>query len=125
MPTYEYACDNCGHTFEAEQRIVADPLKVCPACNQESLRRLITQGNFILKGSGWYADLYSGPSNQGKGGPSKPSGDSAAASSAAASSPSAASTGSGSSSSGSESTSAPAKSDSTAASKPSTAPAKP
>ncbi len=41
-----------------------DPTKVCPSCGVEAVRRLINSANFILKGSGWYADLYSGGSNK-------------------------------------------------------------
>ena len=63
MPTYEYACENCGHEFEREQRITEDPIKKCPQCGEEKARRMIVGGNFILKGGGWESDLYSGPSN--------------------------------------------------------------
>ena len=59
MPVYEYACDKCGHEFEAEQRITEPPLKTCPRCRTRKLKRLISQTSFVLKGSGWYADLYS------------------------------------------------------------------
>ncbi len=62
MPTYEYVCKNCGHTWEAEQRISADPLTECPSCHEQSAQRQISGGNFILKGGGWYADLYSSTS---------------------------------------------------------------
>ena len=62
MPTYEYKCTDCGHEWEAEQRIVEDPLDTCPACNNKTARRLVSAGNFILKGGGWYADLYASPS---------------------------------------------------------------
>jgi putative FmdB family regulatory protein len=58
MPVYEYACDKCGHEFEAEQRITEAPLKTCPAARPQA-QRLISQTSFVLKGSGWYADLYS------------------------------------------------------------------
>lgn len=63
MPTYEYRCDACGHEFEKEQRITEDRLKKCPKCRKMKLIRLVGTGNFILKGGGWYADLYSGKSN--------------------------------------------------------------
>lgn len=60
MPTYEYACRRCGHQWEAIQRISEDPLKECPECGQPAAERQISAGtNFILKGGGWYADLYS------------------------------------------------------------------
>lgn len=64
MPTYSYQCGACGHAFEAVQRMTEDPIKVCPNCGVEAVRRLINSANFILKGSGWYADLYSGGSNK-------------------------------------------------------------
>lgn len=68
MPTYEYECEACGHAYEREQRITEDPIKKCPACGKQKAKRLIGTGNFILKGGGWYSDLYSGPSNGKKAG---------------------------------------------------------
>ncbi len=62
VPTYEYLCKECGHQWEAEQRISADPLKDCPSCGKPAASRQISAGNFILKGGGWYADLYSSSS---------------------------------------------------------------
>lgn len=59
MPTYEYACSHCGNAWEEIQKISEDPIKVCPKCHQETAQRQISGGNFILKGGGWYADLYS------------------------------------------------------------------
>jgi putative FmdB family regulatory protein len=60
MPTYSYACDACGHQFEKEQRITEDPIKKCPKCGKNKARRMIAgAAGFILKGGGWYADLYS------------------------------------------------------------------
>ncbi|MGD0676848.1 MAG: FmdB family zinc ribbon protein [Polyangiaceae bacterium] len=62
MPTYEYACDACGHEWEEMQRITAPPIEVCPKCSAPSAHRLISGGtNFILKGGGWYSDLYASP----------------------------------------------------------------
>lgn len=85
MPTYSYRCAACGHEFERVQRITEDAIKTCPSCGADAASRLINSANFILKGSGWYSDLYSGGSNK----KSTASGDSAASS---ASSPSASST---------------------------------
>src|SRR5262245_23735413 len=59
MPIYEYRCDKCEREFEAEQRITDDPLRSCPHCRSRKVRRLISQTSFVLKGSGWYSDLYS------------------------------------------------------------------
>ncbi len=59
MPTYEYKCDGCGHTFEKVQSIKADSLKKCPECGKQKLRRLIgVGGGFIFKGSGFYITDY-------------------------------------------------------------------
>ena len=59
MPTYEYKCENCSHQFETLQYIKADPLKVCPVCNQNTLKRLIGAGaGLIFKGSGFYLTDY-------------------------------------------------------------------
>lgn len=58
--TYEYACTACGHAWEAEQSISAAPLSECPQCHQATAKRQVSGGaGFILKGGGWYADLYS------------------------------------------------------------------
>lgn len=59
MPTYEYLCGKCGHEFEREQRITEDPVKTCPECRARKVQRLISRTGFVLKGSGWYSDLYS------------------------------------------------------------------
>ncbi|MCU0690183.1 MAG: zinc ribbon domain-containing protein [Polyangiaceae bacterium] len=64
MPTYEYKCSACNHEWEAEQRIVEAPLDTCPACREKTARRLISGASFILKGGGWYADLYSSASKK-------------------------------------------------------------
>ena len=53
MPIYDYACDACGHRFEARQRFADDPLTVCPECTGH-IRRVIHPSGIIFKGSGWY-----------------------------------------------------------------------
>lgn len=59
MPTYEYACENCGHKFEQFQSIKARPLRKCPNCGKQSLQRLIGAGaGIIFKGSGFYETDY-------------------------------------------------------------------
>jgi len=65
MPTYEYACSSCHHEWEAEQSIKEAALTECPTCHQHAARRQISRGTgFILKGGGWYSDLYSSSSNK-------------------------------------------------------------
>ena len=59
MPTYDYICDKCEHTFEAFQSMKADTLTKCPECEEDSLRRLIGMGaGIIFKGSGFYETDY-------------------------------------------------------------------
>lgn len=70
MPMYEYSCSACGIETEIRQRFSEDPIRICPNCGQETLERLISQSSFTLKGSGWYADGYTGG---GSGGSSKAS----------------------------------------------------
>lgn len=58
MPTYDYECTSCAHTFEAFQKITDKPLEKCPKCNKK-VRRLISAGaGIIFKGSGFYANDY-------------------------------------------------------------------
>lgn len=59
MPTYGYACDECGHEFEEFQSIKARPLRKCPQCGKLALKRLIGTGaGIIFKGSGFYQTDY-------------------------------------------------------------------
>ena len=59
MPTYEYECGNCGHTFEEFQSITAKPLKKCRRCGTFRLQRLIGAGaGIIFKGNGFYQTDY-------------------------------------------------------------------
>ena len=54
MPIYEYQCEHCDHKMEAIQKISDAPLKDCPECNQETLRKLVSAAAFKLTGTGWY-----------------------------------------------------------------------
>lgn len=88
MPTYEYACSACQHTFEHFQSITAKPLRDCPKCGRKSLQRLIgTGGGIIFKGSGFYQTDYRSESYrkalEAEKKQAAPAGDSAAAKPAA------------------------------------------
>jgi putative FmdB family regulatory protein len=99
MPTYEYVCSSCSNEWEYEQSIKDSALTECPRCHEQTARRQISRGTgFILKGGGWYADLYSSGSN--KGGSSSPASGSGSGSSG------------GDGSSGSSSSSTPSTGDS-------------
>ncbi len=58
MPIYDYGCKACGHEFDREQRISEKPIKKCPVCGKLQAKRLISKTSFVLKGGGWYNDLY-------------------------------------------------------------------
>lgn len=59
MPTYEYKCENCGHTFEKFQSITKKPSRKCPKCGKLRLKRLIGSGSgVIFKGPGFYETDY-------------------------------------------------------------------
>jgi putative FmdB family regulatory protein len=72
MPTYEYECTKCGHTFEAFQSIMDKPLSRCPEC-KSAVRRVINGGlGVIFKGSGFYStDNKRGSALAGGNGSSK------------------------------------------------------
>lgn len=54
MPFYEYECSACKHHAEVLQKISDAPLKKCPNCGKQTLKRLISAPVFRLKGGGWY-----------------------------------------------------------------------
>lgn len=59
MPTYDYACGNCGQEFEQSQKMSDPPLKVCPLCDEEALKRIIkSPPSIIFKGTGWTPKHY-------------------------------------------------------------------
>lgn len=58
MPTYEYRCSACEHSFEKEQKITEAPIKKCPKCAKLKAERVISAVAFTLKGGGWYNEGY-------------------------------------------------------------------
>ena len=54
MPIYGYACQHCGHTLDALQKMADGPLVDCPECDQPQLKRQLSAPRFRLKGKGWY-----------------------------------------------------------------------
>ena len=62
MPIYEYKCSKCGHITEMWQKFSDPPLGECEICGG-SVKKIISQNTFHLKGSGWcVTDYASGPS---------------------------------------------------------------
>ena len=53
MPTYQYACTECGDRSEVVQRFSDDPLTVCSVCGGK-LRKVFSPVGIVFKGSGFY-----------------------------------------------------------------------
>ena len=67
MPTYDYRCQACGHTFDELQSFSEPPLTKCPACKKNKLERLFGGGGAIIfKGSGFYETDYRRAGTNGK-----------------------------------------------------------
>ena len=93
MPIYEYECRSCGKTVDVLQKVSDPAPAVCSACGApSSLERVVSRTSFVLKGGGWYKDLYGstskdggssgGSSSSGSGSTSSPSSDSSSSSTA-------------------------------------------
>ncbi|MBC9956212.1 FmdB family zinc ribbon protein [Yimella sp. cx-51] len=53
MPTYSYACKNCGHQFDIHQAFSDNALTDCPECGGQ-LRKVFNSVGVVFKGSGFY-----------------------------------------------------------------------
>ena len=53
MPTYSYACTECGDRFDAVQAFSDSALTTCAKCNGR-LRKLFGNVGVVFKGSGFY-----------------------------------------------------------------------
>jgi putative FmdB family regulatory protein len=62
VPTYQYACTECDHRFDAVQSFTDSALTECPQCAGK-LRKLYGAVGVVFKGSGFYrTDSRSGSS---------------------------------------------------------------
>jgi putative FmdB family regulatory protein len=76
MPTYDYECDACGHSFELFQSISEPVKKKCPECGKPKLRRLFGTGAAVVfKGSGFYQTDYRSESYKKAAEKDKPAGE--------------------------------------------------
>jgi putative FmdB family regulatory protein len=108
VPTYQYACTDCGDKSEVVQRFTDDPLTVCVGCGGK-LRKVFSPVGIVFKGSGFYrTDSRNGSSTVTAGKDAATSGSNGSSSdsttstsSSSSSSSSSESSGSGSASSGS------------------------
>jgi putative FmdB family regulatory protein len=69
MPTYEYACTECGDRTEVVQSIADAPLTTCAVCGGR-LRKVFSPVGIVFKGSGFYR-------TDSRGKPAKSDGDKA------------------------------------------------
>lgn len=68
MPIYEYTCEDCFHDFEIMQKVSEEPVKACPSCGKERVKKLVSAPQFKLKGTGWYeTDFKNKPKKESKG----------------------------------------------------------
>lgn len=60
MPIYEYACSKCGKLNEVLQKVNDPTPERCDGCGAKgTLRKVVSRSSFVLRGGGWYSDLYS------------------------------------------------------------------
>ena len=102
LPTYQYACTECGHAFEQFQSFTDNALTVCPEC-EGRLRKVFDAVGVVFKGSGFYRTDSRATSSSTT--PASSSSDSSSSAAATSSSSSSSSTSSSTSSSGSSSSS--------------------
>jgi putative FmdB family regulatory protein len=109
VPTYQYACTECGDQLEVVQRFTDEPLKVCSACGGR-LRKVFSPVGIVFKGSGFYRNdsrsdkrAGAGAAANGKSGEGSDSSGKSESGSKAESGAKSESNGSGSSGSGAES----------------------
>ncbi len=60
MPFYEYECQNCKFYTELLQKVSDAPLKKCPSCGKNAMKKLVSAPVFRLKGGGWYETDFKG-----------------------------------------------------------------
>ena len=70
MPTYVYACTECGHRFEVQQSFTDSALTQCPQC-QGRLRKVFNSVGIVFKGSGFYRTDSRAPASAGSNGKSE------------------------------------------------------
>lgn len=58
MPTYDYKCIKCGHSFEIFHGVNEKPQAVCPKCGSLAQKQISLHSGLIFKGSGFYITDY-------------------------------------------------------------------
>jgi putative FmdB family regulatory protein len=60
VPTYAYACTDCGQDLEVVQSFTDESLTECPEC-EGRLRKVFSTVGVVFKGSGFYRNDSRGP----------------------------------------------------------------
>lgn len=85
MPIYEYGCQRCGKFTDVMQKLNDPAPARCDSCGAEgAMQRVISRTSFVLKGGGWYSDLYGSPKKEAAKPEAPASGSSTAAPAAGA-----------------------------------------
>ncbi|MDO8585857.1 MAG: zinc ribbon domain-containing protein [Armatimonadota bacterium] len=66
MPTYEYQCTKCGHSFEVIRKITEAPLTDCEKCGGK-VRKVMFPVGIVFKGSGFHINDYRKPDKSSAG----------------------------------------------------------
>jgi len=85
VPTYEYRCKDCEHTFDVVQAFTDDALTECPNCGGR-LRKVFGNVGITFKGSGFYKTDSRSGSNGKKSDAAKSNGESSSTSESSSSS---------------------------------------
>jgi putative FmdB family regulatory protein len=70
VPTYQYACTECDHSFEQFQSFTENALTICPEC-EGRLRKVFNAVGVVFKGSGFYRTDSRKDSTSGRTGASE------------------------------------------------------
>ncbi|MEO5333124.1 MAG: zinc ribbon domain-containing protein [Magnetococcus sp. YQC-5] len=52
MTLYDYKCDGCGVKFEQDHPMTAPPVRICPECGAEKVRKIFSTGGIQTSSSG-------------------------------------------------------------------------
>jgi putative FmdB family regulatory protein len=72
VPTYSYACTECGNRFDVVQAFTDDSLTTCEQCSGR-LRKLFNSVGVVFKGSGFYRTDSRESAKSSTNGSAKPS----------------------------------------------------
>jgi putative FmdB family regulatory protein len=70
VPTYQYACTECSHSFDQFQSFSDDALTECPECHGR-LRKVFNAVGVVFKGSGFYRTDSRASNGSSDGSPSE------------------------------------------------------